>query len=182
MIVLSDKTRHRIGQPFTPSIAVIAGALAHINRFTGHIGQYSVAQHSVMAAHMAPDGLKLDALLHDASEAYLGDVSAPLKAYLPEYQRLEQFYHDVIDAHFGVVTRHATVKAVDLSLLVLEAKHFGVWTDDYPPMPRRTPGMRSLSTSFAFEPWSPVRARSEFLQSFNRLTKTPKEVAHHEQL
>ena len=58
----------------------VAHALARLCRFGGHVRRfYSVAQHSLLVADLAPLGLELPALLHDASEAYLGDVVAPLE-------------------------------------------------------------------------------------------------------
>jgi hypothetical protein len=64
----------------------IAHALSLVNRWGGHTRMpYSVAAHSVMVADLvakiAPD-LALAALLHDAPEAYLGDVCRPLKRRL----------------------------------------------------------------------------------------------------
>jgi 5'-deoxynucleotidase YfbR-like HD superfamily hydrolase len=61
----------------------IATALSQIVRFTGHCrGAYTVAQHSVwVSQHVRPE-LALHALLHDAHEAYTGDLSSPLKAAL----------------------------------------------------------------------------------------------------
>lgn len=68
----------------------IAQALSHIARFGGHTSlPYSVAQHSVMMYWMAPKPLKRTALLHDAAEAYLGDLMRPIKALLPAFSRLE---------------------------------------------------------------------------------------------
>lgn len=66
----------------------IAHALSHINRFTGHAKfPYSVAQHSLAVSHyLAAEGeaprIQLAGLLHDAHEAYFGDVTSPLKAFL----------------------------------------------------------------------------------------------------
>lgn len=63
----------------------IAHALSLINRFTGHTSRpYSVAEHSLLCAQVARDmGLparaQLAALLHDAHEAYTGDLSSPAK-------------------------------------------------------------------------------------------------------
>lgn len=59
----------------------IAHALALCNRFAGHTASpISVAQHSVFVSRLcAPQGYALPALLHDASEAYLGDVTKWVK-------------------------------------------------------------------------------------------------------
>jgi hypothetical protein len=58
----------------------IAHALAQINRFTGHTRTpYSVAEHCVLGSEIIRGEFALEFLLHDAAEAYLGDVSGPLK-------------------------------------------------------------------------------------------------------
>lgn len=63
----------------------IAHSLSHLCRFTGHTNLfYSVAQHCLLVAEKIPGGPeeKLAALLHDAAEAYVGDLSSPLKKWL----------------------------------------------------------------------------------------------------
>lgn len=61
----------------------IALHLSRINRFLGATSvPYSVAQHSVHCHDHAPDGVKLAALLHDAHEAYIGDLTRPVKQAL----------------------------------------------------------------------------------------------------
>lgn len=61
----------------------IAWSLAHIFRFNGHLRhQISVAKHSIYVSKLLPDNLKLAGLLHDAHEAYTGDVTRQVKAYL----------------------------------------------------------------------------------------------------
>lgn len=72
----------------------IAAALAHTCRFGGHCRQfYSVAHHSLHVADELPaDNTRLRAhgLLHDAAEAYLGDLPRPLKAELESFHDLEE--------------------------------------------------------------------------------------------
>lgn len=59
----------------------IAAALSYINRFAGHAGGYSVAQHSWHGAFYLAKLCEMDAarafLLHDAHEAYIGDITSP---------------------------------------------------------------------------------------------------------
>jgi hypothetical protein len=58
----------------------IAHHLALENRFGGAtILPYSVAEHSIEMCKLAPEELKLEALLHDAEEAYYKDLPTPLK-------------------------------------------------------------------------------------------------------
>lgn len=65
------------------NIEDIAWSLSNINRFNGHLQiQISVARHSLEVSELVPEELQLAALLHDAPEAYLGDVTRPVKHYL----------------------------------------------------------------------------------------------------
>lgn len=58
----------------------IAHALSLENRYSGHTPfPYSVAQHSILMAAKAPADIKIHCLLHDAAEAYMGDVVFPQK-------------------------------------------------------------------------------------------------------
>lgn len=87
--------------PERVNIRDIAHALSLINRFNGHTRiPYSVATHSVEVARLVQNSfgkslgrsewqIVMQALLHDAPEAYLGDVTRNLKRRLPEYRALE---------------------------------------------------------------------------------------------
>lgn len=102
----------------------ISHALSIINRFTGHAKcPYSVAQHSVMVSELVPQEDALWGLLHDASEAYLGDVARPLKAMLPEYVALEKRIQQVIARAFHLKwPMPDSVKVADNRALMAEKR------------------------------------------------------------
>ena len=87
-------------------IADIAHALSMICRANGHTKIfYSVAQHSIACALEAierglPKEIILGCLLHDASEAYLSDVTRPIKKELHYYLEVEEKLQNVIWEHF----------------------------------------------------------------------------------
>ncbi len=67
-------------QPEDVCIDDIVAALSRIVRFGGHCrGQYTVLQHSVHVSEIVPECHKYTALLHDAGEAYYGDITRPQK-------------------------------------------------------------------------------------------------------
>ena len=122
----------------------ISWHLSRINRYTGAIQShhYSVAEHSLHVAEVTallceekgfllPRQQALVAgLLHDAHEAYLGDVSSPLKRVMRDlgstvYDDLCEHYQDIIDRKYGVVKLRLgkqldIVKEADM--MVLEAE------------------------------------------------------------
>lgn len=74
------------------NIEDIATALSNICRFGGHVRRfYSVAQHCVEVASECPKEFRLEGLLHDAAEAYIGDMVRPLKhsSGLAGYREIE---------------------------------------------------------------------------------------------
>tara|TARA_R110002020_G_scaffold66563_12_gene174987 strand:- start:1164 stop:1697 length:534 start_codon:yes stop_codon:yes gene_type:complete len=86
----------------------IAHALSLQCRFNGHIAEhYSVAEHCIIVAETVQakvDDPKvvLAALIHDAAEAYLGDVVSPLKSLLPEYKKYERAVDECIANKFSL--------------------------------------------------------------------------------
>lgn len=66
--------------PETLVIEDISHALAMLCRYTGHTKKfYSVAEHSVLLSHVVSKKNAKWALMHDASEAYFGDLARPVK-------------------------------------------------------------------------------------------------------
>lgn len=102
----------------------IAHALAHIVRFTGHANKpYTVAQHSMLVCDLTPQPHKRWALLHDAAEAYFGDVSLPLKTLLPDYRAIEERAQKIIAGRFGMSwPLPAEVQEADREALLIEKR------------------------------------------------------------
>src|SRR5438477_8188248 len=71
------------------TIEDVAHGLANICRYAGQCRRfYSVAEHSILVSETAL-GFELEALLHDAAEAFMGDITRPLKQILPQYKKIE---------------------------------------------------------------------------------------------
>lgn len=83
--------------------ADIAHALSLLCRYGGHVNRfYSVAEHCVLMSHAVTPEHALWALLHDATEAYMGDMIRPLKHAMPAYREAENRLMAVICDRFGL--------------------------------------------------------------------------------
>ena len=107
----------------TFTIEDIAHGLANICRYSGQCrGFYSVAEHSILVSEVAK-GFEFEALLHDAAEAFLGDITRPLKQMLPEYKRIENEVELAILDRFGVTAPlPSQIKQADLRVLAAEQR------------------------------------------------------------
>lgn len=99
--------------------ADIAHALSMICRYGGHVRQfYSVAEHCVLLSDAVAPENALWALLHDATEAYVGDMIRPLKVSMPAYKAVEDCVMVAICYRFGLPTTcPAEVKRADLRIM-----------------------------------------------------------------
>lgn len=108
----------------------IAHALSLVCRFGGHVDQfYSVAQHCIEVATLLkqrghPVEMQLCGLLHDATEAYLGDVISPVKQVVPKFKEIENNLEKVIYARYGLPFEEmpSEVKQADRDMLKAEAR------------------------------------------------------------
>lgn len=150
----------------------IANALANLCRFGGHSrGFYSVAQHSVIVCDLLEaQGATADelmaALLHDAAEAYLGDLPHPIKHRSElgaSFRAAEKRLEAVIVERFGLPEASARIKPLDRALLATERRIFSTISWEWPELD----GVEPLD--LAIEPWLPDRARAAFSRRYDGL-------------
>lgn len=110
----------------------IAWALAQVNRFNGHaLRPYSVAEHSLLVADIVeremlqPPAAVLAALMHDAHEAYVGDVPTPVKHIIgPRWHAIESEWQTACEHAFGyhnaAIAHAGAIKRADLIALATE--------------------------------------------------------------
>jgi hypothetical protein len=119
----------------------IAAALANVHRFGGHTRRpYTVAEHCLGGLEYSLPQYRLEFLMHDAPEAYLGDVTGPLKRMcgMDFYRELEGRWAALIAARFGLATElPREVKEIDQRMLVTEQRdlcgRMPLSTDKFPP-------------------------------------------------
>lgn len=145
----------------------IANALSNICRFAGHLPEfYSVAQHSVLTSLIVPAEFAFEALMHDAAEAYCQDIPAPLKALLPDYQRIETLVDDLIRQKYGINPEQAAVvKYADLVMLATERRDLDI---DDGSVWQVLEGIPTTDV-FQITPLRPGQAFGLFMNRFNEL-------------
>lgn len=154
----------------------IAHSLARLCRFNGHtINLYSVAQHSVHVSELValtnPE-FALDALLHDAHEAYLGDLCGPIKKFLRyhsgdaqpcEWDRLENAFQARVAEVFGLVSPvPSIVHEIDERILSAEA----TWQMPHQQWSLTLPTVQLRATHC----WNEMEAARRFLDRFEYLS------------
>ena len=159
------------------SVNDIAHALSMQCRFNGHCKKfYSVAQHSVRVAQLLSDAgysarhVKL-ALIHDATEAYIGDVVTPLKNQLDKYIEIEKAVDSVIREKFdlggNVDEEYGIVKQADQAMLYAERRDLLEASDmkweDYD-------GQFSVNLIQPIVPLDPINAKWLYLNAIHSFT------------
>ena len=143
----------------------IAHSLSNLCRYNGHCKKFfNVAEHSVLVAQevLRATGdrmLALCALMHDSPEAYLGDMTGPLKDMMIVFKILELRFEKVISERFGleIPFDHKAIKKADYEVFFTEADHlfehdYAVWS--------REGGRADVN----IECWAPEKAKGRFLK------------------
>jgi len=159
-------------EPDTIDFRDIAYALSRLCRFTGHVRRhYSVAEHCVRVSAMLPPTIRLYGLLHDAHEAFIGDISTPVKLSLADMHgehvrcAIKELEAPIIRAIYEAIgldepcklIRDA-IKFADVTMLMTERRDLlgpspHPWCDfeEVPPL------------SAAIDPWTAEEAERQFL-------------------
>ena len=148
----------------------IAHALSMLCRYTGHVEyHYSVAQHSCLVHDLLLDrlgkdesGAAFDGLMHDAAEAYVGDMGRPLKSMMHAYRATEAHVAYAIACAFGVDAYRSAVKEADFHLYAWERRDVAY-----------VPGLWDVPADLVLPeqiitPWPAAQAKAEFLERFRR--------------
>jgi uncharacterized protein len=146
-------------------IDTIAHSLSNICRFIGHTNKfYSVAQHSVLVSNLVPSNFAFEGLMHDAAEAFCGDMSSPIKNKMPGFRQLEQSIRSEICTRYKLpLTDSIEVQRADKIAVVTEAsqltksKHYMGWFDGITPV------------DLCIIPLTPEEAKKQFLDRFEEL-------------
>jgi hypothetical protein len=173
---------YRVPERSSICIEDIAHSLALTGRFGGHtVLPYSVAEHSVRAAHAVIGVYPIIALLHDATEAYVGDVITPLKSLMEfrwgriareAFKNYERRVLTVIGEALEIPSLathadHVVIKAVDQRMFATEVRDLmsGAARPLYDHLvegvvPYRDP----------IRPWPWQKAERKFLQHYKEWT------------
>lgn len=156
------------------SIEAIAHALSNVCRYGGHTKfHYSVAQHSVVVAKLVENSCPLEGLLHDASEAYIGDIPAPMKHRIPEIKRFEDGIQQQIFKHYNLQWPiPEEVELYDKLILQTEMQNF---FDYVSPEIEELLLKVSGGLRFSYEhlnelktPWPAYVAKQEFIKAYEQ--------------
>lgn len=159
--------------------ADIAHSLSMQCRFNGHTNRYySVAQHCYLVADLVPAEHQLAALLHDATEAYVGDMVRPLKEGMRNYSNqmgVECLYEETERKVWIAICQRfnldpalpASVKHADLAALATEKR------DLMPTHPESWPCLAGIEPHPAYiDPWQPSYAAIHYHHRLLQLMAT----------
>ena len=149
--------------PASLSLDDIAHALSQLCRYNGHTRRfYSVAEHSVLVSRAVPPCDALWGLLHDATEAYFGDLIRPVKPFVPEFAAREAVMMRAVARAFGLPGDEppASVHDADRRIIADEmAALLASFPAGYEP-----PRVEKLGVMI--QGWAPAAAKLRFLERF----------------
>lgn len=176
----------RTPDPADVRVEDIAHALARINRYNGHTRiAYSVAEHSLLVASTLmidhkDDALALAGLLHDAAEAYVGDLIFPLyQALSPEASAeirtimggVEAAILEALQIPLAVDLHDPRVREYDRRILLNER---AALLTEPPPLRWLVDGLQPLDIADHKWGWDPDRAERMWLSMLDLLLKLNK--------
>lgn len=162
---------------------MIAQSLSRQTRFNGlngDIGGYSIAQHCVLGADalMEEQGdtyLAAHFLLHDAHEAFIGDITRPVESYFgPVFSEQvtilktkwdEKIYSVASLVPPSAFNRKDLVTEMDDRMLAYEFHCF------FPNLVKQIPEMTNMvppKIKGVFKPWGPATSEIEFLDRLEK--------------
>lgn len=153
--------------PSEVSLYDIAKALSQVTRFGGHCGKfYSVAEHSVRVSDLCNWSDRREGLMHDATEAYIGDMVRPLKYAIPQFLVIEDAVWSAISNRFNLNCKiPVSVKVADNLMCAAEKRDLmsasGEW-DNFPTE-------EDVLHIAPIQCWSPEEAEQKFLERAKEL-------------
>jgi hypothetical protein len=167
-ITTASGKRFGFDNPDSLSINDIAHHLSMLCRWNGATKKfYSVAEHSVLVSGECPPEFALEGLLHDAAEAYVGDLSTPIKIQNKAYRDLENEVARLVSVKYRLAYPWPEcIHVADKALLAAEARALmaeppGGWENFIKVAPAKV----------WFECWSPEVAKRKFLDRFSALMR-----------
>lgn len=176
--------------PANVCIGDIAHALSHICRYTGHVSRtYTVAEHCLHASYLGV-GDPLACLMHDAAEAYIGDIATPLKRHMRAWCDSAWDWHKHISEveanHIGAIAEalgietmrvgSAEVKLADRIMLAAEASELlpamgtPIWRPVFESVAEYTDQVRAAKQMIVSNGWTtPDELKHAFMRRFAEL-------------
>lgn len=150
---------------------------------------FTIAQHSVLVLRLVEAQARLAggvrgiqlrrcALMHDAAEAFIHDITRPLKILLPDYRAVEAVLEHRLAQRFAVewtLGRREMVKAADITALAIEKRDLIGEQERWPILRDADP--KALAQHRITRAWHPDEAEDRFLAEFNALWPTEERKA-----
>lgn len=152
-------------QPDQFTLHDVAQGLSRECRFSGQTrSHYSVAQHSVLVSLLVPKEYAMAALVHDGSEAFMRDVSTPLKELMAHvYKPIENRMQGAIHLHVGLPRDlpedvHRIIKIADMTAFATERAQLMPSDDKHWPEVQHL-----IPLDFKIEPMDEIQAKMYFI-------------------